>query len=240
MKKLIAFGITSLTALLILGCGNSGFNAGGGTPVCPAGTTYDPASNTCFVVDPGVVQNTGPANFYDFNQLFYYSGYGAVQTQSGDMTITNTGAYSAFLKEAMAVCDRGTWGNSGLAACSGWTSGSFQLQVSIDTNLKPVVSFTAQPRLDLFNTYFSIGFNSGGQAFNPLNLTSGNTLSLINQSKGMEIRANGSYMNGGGLRLIQIIIREGTLADDTLNYELFYPYNNVATQFATGKLKRNY
>ncbi len=238
MNKLIAFCITSLMALFMVGC-DSGSSGGGGGPVCPPGTVFDAATNTCLVVDPGVVpNNTGPVNYYDFNQQFYTTYYGSVQTESGDMTITNTGAYTAFLREAMAICDRGNWTNNGLANCSSWTSGSLYLKVQIDTNLKPSVSFTAQPRMDIFNYYFSAGWDNSGMAFNPLNLTTGNTLSLINHSKGLEIRANGSYMNGGGLRLIQIIVREGTLADKELTYELFYPYNNVATQFATGILKR--
>ena len=235
MKKLIAMGILSITTALLAGCGGGG--GGGGNVGCPGGTLLDPTTNTCIAPDPGLIQNNGPTNFYDYNRLFQYSGYGT-RTMSGDMQITNNGAYKAFLKEAMAVCDRGSWGNYGISNCDNWTSGSFQLTVRIDSSLKPYVSFTAYPRLETFNYNFQFGFNGGGMAFNPLNLSSGNTLSIVNQNKGLEIRANGSYMNAGGLRLIQIIVREGTLADSTLKYEIFYPYKNVATQIATGILKR--
>lgn len=181
---------------------------------------------------------TGSNKYYDFNRIFHQSSSG-ISTVTGDMTIVNSDAYKVFLKEAMGVCDRTVIGlDGGLSNCDNWVSGSFQIALSIDANLKPSVSFTAQPGASFFGTYVALGIDGGGAAFNPLVLSQNNTFSLINNSQGFEIRAQGTYWNGGGLRLIQIQVLQGTLNDGYFAYDIYYPYNNVATKIASGKLKK--
>ncbi|MEK2646793.1 hypothetical protein [Bdellovibrio sp. BCCA] len=238
MKKLMASFLAIYSALLMVSCAK---DSGGDTvinpviPSCAAGQVWN---GTVCVNNTGVVPTNGVVRYYDYNRYFYNSYYG-VSTQNGDMQIVNAGAYKEFLKQAMAVCDRNIWGwQAGLADCNNWVSGSFQIEFSVDSSLKPTVSFTAYPAPNWYQYTLSVGINGGGMAFNPLYLNQNNTFSLINNSKGFEIRAQGSYWNGGGLKLIQIQVLQGTLQDGYFTYDLYFPYNNVATKIATGKFKR--
>lgn len=244
MKKLIASFLVIYSTLMLISCGkdngNPGNNYGYGygvpgnvpVPACPVNTIWNGAA--C-VSNTGAIPNGGVAQYYDYNRYFY--GYGSVV--NGDMTISNSAAYKQFLKEAMGLCDRNIWGwEAGLSDCANWVAGSFQVEFAVDSSLKPSVSFTAYPAPSYFNYFMNIGLSGGGAAFNPLVLTSNNTFSLINDSKGFEIRAQGSYWNGGGLRLIQIQVVQGTLNDGYFAFDLYYPYNNVATKIASGKFKR--
>lgn len=243
MKKLFTALTVFYSALILVSCGSNNSNNNpvvGSMPVpaCPVNTIWN--GSTC-VNNTGVIPTSGTARYYDYNRYFSPNayGYGGVSTVNGDMTITNTGAYQQFLREAMGICDRNIWGwQAGLSDCANWVSGSFQVEFSIDSSLKPSVSFTAYPAPSYFNYFVNIGLTGGGAAFNPLVLSSNNTFSLINNSKGFEIRAQGSYWNGGGLRLIQIQVVQGTLNDGYFNFDLYYPYNNVATKIASGKFKR--
>lgn len=239
MKKIIASFLAIYSALLMVGCGKDG--GGGGTvtntvPVCASGQIWN--GSVCVAgTGTGSVPN-GYVQYYDYNRFFTSNGWG-VSTVNGDMTITNAAAFKTFLKEAMAVCDRNIWGvEAGLASCDNWVSGSFQMSFSMNSSMKPTVRFEAYPAPSYFQYTLNFGIDAGGVAFNPLVLSQNNTFSLINNSKGFEIRAQGSYWNGGGLRLIQIQVLQGTLNDGYFTYDLYYPYNNVATKIASGKLKR--
>lgn len=241
MKRLIT-SFLAFSAVLMVSCAKN--DSGGGQPIvtppiitCPPGQV--PSGNVCVNGGgTGLTPVNGTARFYDYNRYFYNNGWG-VGTQNGDMQIVNTGAFKEFLKQAMAICDRNIWGwQAGLAKCDNWVSGSFQIEFTVDSSLKPAVSFTAYPAQNWYQYTVNFGINAGGYAFNPLYLNQNNTFSLINNSKGFEIRAQGSYYNGGGLKLIQIQVLQGTLNDGYFTYDLYFPYNNVATKIATGKFKR--
>ena len=240
MKKLVISFIAIYASFVLTACQDGG---GGGTtmiPTCPSTHVFDSTQNACIPINGSgiVTPNNGPVRFIDFNRRYVLGGWGT-QTQTGDMQIVNVNAYKSFLKESMAICDRAIWGyQAGLAKCDSWVSGAFEIAVQIGQNLRPSLSFTAYPAPQFYQYTVSVGINGGGMAFNPLVLASDTTFSLINNSKGFEIRGYGSYMNGGGLRLIQIQVHQGTLADGYLNYELWYPYNGHATKIAIGKLKR--
>lgn len=238
MKKLLTTVIAIYSAAFFLaGCGKDG--GGGNAAVPPAGGcgVGQVWNGSLCVVGTGINVPNGKVQYYDYNKFYTYNMWGSANTVSGDMTISNTAAFKAFLKEAMGVCDRNIWGwETGSADCDRWVSGSFQLSLSVDSSLKPAVRFEAVPTSSYFNG--SIGIDNGTAAFNPLILNQNNTFSLINNSQGFEIRAQGSYWNGGGLRLIQIQVLQGTLNDAFVAYDLYYPLNNVPTKFASGKLKR--
>lgn len=239
MKKLLVSTLAIYSAVLMIGCGKDG----GGTTVvnpvvsnCPVGYVQNGNVCTSGTGTTVPVNPTGNVQFYDYNRNFDSWGYNSV---SGDMTITNAAAFKTFLREAMGVCDRNIWGwQAGLASCDNWVSGSFQVSFAVNSSLKPTVQFKAYPAPSFFQMYGSFGIDAGGVAFNPLVLSQNNTFSLINNSQGFEIRAQGSYWNGGGLRLIQIQVLQGTLNDGYFTYDLYYPMNNVATKFASGKFKR--
>ncbi|MEN0057723.1 MAG: hypothetical protein AAGB31_02720, partial [Bdellovibrio sp.] len=185
----------------------------------------------------GVGPYSNVVQYYDYNRYFQSNGWGVTST-NGDMTIVNAGAYKTFLKQAMAVCDRNIWGGqNGLASCDSWVSGALQVSFRMDSSMRPVITFKAHPAPSFFQWSLSYGIDAGGAAFNPLTLQD-TTFSLINNSKGFEIRSQGSYWNAGGLRLIQIQVLNGTLNDGYFTYDIYYPHNNVATKFATGRFKR--
>lgn len=241
MKKLITSLMLVYSAMMMVSCakdsgGNSAVAPPPVVPSCGAGQVWN--GTVCVSGNGVILPTTGTARYYDYNRYFYNSYWG-VSTQNGDMQIVNAAAYKEFLKQAMAVCDRNIWGiEAGLASCDSWVSGSFQLEFSVDSSLKPSVTFTAYPAPNWYQYSINVGLIGGGVAFNPLHLTQNNTFSLINNSQGFEIRAQGSYWNGGGLKLIQIQVLKGTLNDGYFSYDLYFPYNNVATKIATGKFKR--
>lgn len=233
----LAFGM-----LALVGCNNGGGGSGNAnpTPVCPANYVFDANRNACVSATGGPNLPNAPeySQYYDYNRYFQNSMYG-VQTTNGDMRIVHNEAYKTFLKEALAVCDRNIWGAEyGLADCNNWVTGSFQISWYMNSTMVPTVKFEAYPAPHFFSYTFSFGINGGGVAFNPLILSSNNTFNLINNSTGYEIRAQGTAYNASGLRLIQIQVHKGTLAQDTVTYELYYPYKNKPTKIATGKFKR--
>lgn len=242
MKRLIQSVLITVSALLMVNCGSESSNSNNNSyyPTCPSGQYWN--GQVCQSGNGnGTYPTNGVVRYYDYNRYFYHNGFN-IGVQNGDMRIVNSAAYAEFLKQAMAVCDRNIWGwQAGLAKCSNWTSGSFQLDVALDTSSnppRPSMTFTAYPAQNYYQYTLSFGINGGGYAFNPLSLMQNNTFSLINNSKGFEIRGYGSYYNGGGLKLIQIQVLNGTLADGYFTYDLYFPYNGVATKIATGRLKR--
>lgn len=259
MRKFLAPLIAMSSMFAVVACSNGG-GGSAPTPSCPASTVFDASTNTCKtptkpVCGPGqtydpatnlCVATATPtptvAEYYDYNRYYpnfpYQNGMG-----TGHLSITHTEGYKAFLREAMGICDRNLWGWTwGLDDCNTWIGGSFIITWRMDSSMVPVLQFTAYPPVNAFQFAFSIGIDNGGAALNPLTLPMQShqqtTFNLINNSKGYEIRANGSAWNGGGLRLIQIQVHAGTLADNEAVYELYYPYNNQPVKVATGKFKR--
>ncbi len=240
MKKLMVSLIAVYASFVLTACPDGGGGGGNMIPSCPATHVFDSTQNACIPINGSgiVVPGNGVAQYYDYNRTFQGSQYG-VQTYNGDMQIVNSGAYKTFLKEAMAVCDRTiagwSWGEN---KCDHWVSGSFQITMQVNSNLRPRISFKAYPAPSFFQFFGSLGIDNGTMPYNPLTLANDTTFSLINNSQGFEVRSYGSWTNGGGLRLIQIQVKQGKLNDGYLNYELFYPYNGQPTKVAVGKMKR--
>lgn len=222
MKKLILTAITIYSAFALVACGQDN---SANTDVYNCGTSgyvYNTATGSCQYA--GIYNNvTDTKRFYD--------------RKATGLQIVNSGAYKAFLKEAMGVCDRQISGwTTGVYKCDSWVSGDLAVAFSINSTMKPEVRFEAQPVASYFNGSLGLYYNTGA-VLNPLILNQSNTFSLINNSQGFEIRAQGSNLNAGGLRLIQIMVPNGTLASGTFSYEVYYPYNGVATKFATGTFR---
>lgn len=231
MKKLLFSTIALVSAIWFVGCSKGG---GGSDTVIPTCTYVNGVCNNGGITYPGT---TTQVRYYDYKFFFDLSNpYSPYNGVPGGLTITNTGAYQAFLKEAMAVCDNYSY-NTGASACSTWAQGSLQVQFTVDASMVPQIYFAAVPGSS--STWYNLyaGIPTGGVTMNPLMLTTGTTFSLINNSTGFEIRSQGSSLNAGGLKLIQIQVNQGTLGQNNLSYKLFYPYNGVATLFATGTFK---
>ena len=228
MKKLLFSTIALVSAVWFVGCSKGG---GGSDTVIPTCTYVNGVCSNGGITYPGT---TTQVRYYDYKYYFDSTGMSYPQ-YAGGMTIVNSGAYQAFLREAMAVCDNASY-SYGSSSCSTWAQGSLQVQFTVDASMVPQIYFAAVPGASWGS--FNFGwYGSNGVTMNPLTLNTGTTFSLINNSQGFEIRSQGSSLNAGGLKLIQIQVNQGTLGQNNLSYKLFYPYNGVATLFATGTFK---
>ena len=246
MKKLLVSAIAVFSTVLMIGCGKDGGGGGtttvvnpGVTPVCNPGQAWNGYS--CVLVNGGGNNITTKVSFADGSVAFAAGGH----QLPGNLRITNTAAYAAFLKDAFAICDReGLWLlQVGLANCANWTSGYLFLDITIDPSLVPKVALTAYPAPSWYNYTLSVGISPGGIAANPLYLNRNNRFSIIPNkqgvhSKAFEIRAGGAEGTPAGLFLIQIQAHEGTLADAQVKYDLAYKFGNQNVVFATGTLQR--
>lgn len=256
MKKFIYTFMTVAATMLFVSCGN---NNGGGnnnnsnyypydpyynTNVSPTCVWTQTANGTVCTNGTGGIVTSNPwtysyVQYYDYKFYFNFNNYQYSPNTQGSLNIVHTGAYKQFLREALRVCDTTNY-NWGGANCDAWIQGSLEVAFAVDSSMKPVVTFRAAPSQTWFSGYF--GFFTGGTTLNPLVLSGNTTFNLINNSKGFEIRSNGSVWNAGGLNLIQIQVDTGTLSDNSFNYRIIYPYgdigNKTATTFATGTFRR--
>lgn len=231
MKNQILTVLGIMATTWLVGCSNGGGNSS---------SFLNCNGAVCIDGNGNIVSTTGGVTssviqFYDYKFYFSLDSGAYSPNIPGSLTIVNSGAYKQFLKSAMAVCDISSisWGG---ASCDTWLQGSLQVSFSIDSSMQPRIDFRAVPGQSFF--YGNLGFYTGGLTMNPLKLYGNTTYSLINNSQGFELRANGSALNGGGLNLIQIQVVKGTLSDSSFDYKLIYPYGGVATTFATGTFKR--
>lgn len=227
MKKLMLLAATILSSAFLVACGNGsgGDNNNGGVVGCYAPNYWQ--NNVC--ITPG----TGGSNrtFYDGN---YYIGI-----SNGNLRITDPATYKDFLKVAMAVCDRWSKDNWGKDNCNTWTSGQILIGLSVSgTNAnQATLSFMAAPGYNScggLQCYGGWGVITGLPMQNPLALAS-SPISVINTYQGFEIRRN---INLG---LIQLIVTNGKLEDNTLSYQLAWGSSGTGTGkvFATGTLTRS-
>lgn len=249
MKKYLYSFIAVSATTFFIGCGNSSSNNSNpnngyypnGTPTCT--WVYNGNTPTCINGNGTVVTNTtgvtAQVRFYDYKFYFNMVTGEYRPDYSGGLSIVHQGAYQQFLQEALKVCNLSTW-NWGGADCATWSQGSLQVTFTIDGSMKPTLEFRAVPAQSMFTG--NLGFFTGGATLNPLILSGNTTFSLTNNSKGFELRSNGSPYNGGGLNLIQIQVDNGTLADRSFTYRIAYPYgsagNKVPTVFATGTFQK--
>lgn len=227
MKKTISILTLMALSFIMSACGSSssGGNGGNNNANCPGATSI--VNGVCYY-DNGVNNPGGNSPMHTF--------YDA--RNGGYMRITNTAAYKEFLKYAMGVCDRATY-TSGIYSCDSWVGGNLQLDVQVNTSSNTAsFGFTAGPAQNWYSYGFYFGVVTNAWAINPLVLNQG-TYSLINNSQGFELRSYGSSANGGGLKLIQLQAKNTTLGTNNhISYELYFPYNNQPTRFATGRLIR--
>lgn len=234
MKKLFTSLMIVAVAAGLGACGKNttSGNKGGSGVVQNCAVNYYWNGQQCVY---GSSNSGGRSTFADGSTSFQMGNY----QFNGNLVISDSGGYSAFLKEALGICDRNIWGyEAGLAKCSTWASGKLYVSFNVGADLVPAITFTAYPP-QYFNNYFvSFGINAGGMAYNPLILSSNNTFNIINNNKGFEIRANGPWGTGSARYLIQLIVKEGTLQSSTVNYELAYKNGTTNKVFARGTMKK--
>lgn len=235
MKHAIWIFLATYTAVMVVACSKSSDSGGSSAAIvntgCPAGTTF--INGACYNAQGQAVNGSGVA-------------YKADNFRVGGVNISNSSVFTRFLGEALAICDQGAY-NAGLAACSTFASGYVQVIFqSVNTaNNTARITVEVQPRAMNYGYYY-VSTPTWGQAGtcgitmllgmgcwmaptanqmqysrNPLSLDL--VVSLINNSKGFEARNSaGAYGTLSGLKWIQLMVTNGKLGDNTLNYQLFY------------------
>lgn len=227
MKKYF-FLIAGIAVATIMAACGSNDKGGGNTAIqCPVGTTFQ---NGYCVNGNGIAVNTGSIGFYSENWH--------------DRTLTVTGrGLRSFLKDAMGVCDR-AHANGGLADCSAWTSGAFDvvMQAPNPQSNTVQVTFRAKPRVNP-NSYYAYSLPSAGQLAgamlgfpvvptagavrNPLQLNM--TVSTTNNYQGFEARGYGDFYTTANRSLLQVQIAQGKLEDYRFDYRIAYRGEVIAT-----------
>lgn len=227
MKKFIILLAGFAVSALVVACGSNSSDNNNTVIQCPAGSTFQ--NGYCVNANGGIV-NTGSVGFYSENWH--------------DRTLNTTGTgLQEFLKNAMGVCDRNHI-DGGLAGCSAWTAGAFDIVMqapNAQTNTVQV-TFRAKPRTNA-NSYYAYSLPSAGQlagAFfglpvvgnpgavrNPLQLNM--TVSVTNNYQGFEARGYGDFYTTANRSLIQVQIAKGKLEDSRFDYRIAYRGQIIVT-----------
>jgi len=229
MKKFIFLTAGFLVSALVVACGSNSSDSTNNTVIqCPAGSTFQ--NGYCIGANGGVVQ-TGSVGFYSENW------------HDRSLTISNGSGLREFLKNAMGVCDR-NHSNGGLADCSAWMSGAFDIVMQTpNTQTNSVqVTFRAKPKVNP-NAYYSYSLPSAGQLAgaifgfpvvgsatavrNPLQLNM--TVSVTNNNQGFEARGYGDFYTAANRSLLQVQIAKGKLEDSRFDYRLAYRGEVIVT-----------
>lgn len=228
MRKYLFLLAGFAISAFMVACGSSNNNNNGGAVIaCPAGSTFQ---NGYCVGTNGVVVNTGSVGFYSENWH--------------DRTLVTTGSgLTNFLRDAMGVCDR-AHSNGGLAECSSWAAGAFDVVMQAPNSQTNAVqlTFRAKPQTSAYG-YYSYSLPSAGQlagAFfgmpvvsnpgavrNPLQLNM--TVSVTNNYQGFEARGYGDFYTTANRKLIQIQIAKGKLEDSRFDYRIAYNGEIIVT-----------
>jgi hypothetical protein len=230
---LMALSLYGLT--VFVACSDKGSEAPPllGEIACPAGSNYS-ANGNCYDQYGRIVGGVGINPGF----LNVDAGYLADNVRYNNLTITDFGAYKDFLKNANSICDRAHL-NYGDASCDSWLNSYF---------LVGLQSFGSQAnamRL-VFYTEFNPGYGSNwdysaelpslGELFAgmfgfPVYSGVGNpragfevqgVASVINASKGFEVRGYGPEDTTSNRSLIQLIVSNGKILDTHLKFKLMF------------------
>lgn len=245
MWRLLILGLVTLgISLVLISCGenkstNTAANPNAANNGCPTGTYY----SNGFCYNQNGTQWNGYQNGYTSSINYVSDNF-----KYKDFTVSNSGAYKNFIKEAMGTCDQ-AHSSGGIYSCDSWIGGQFQLNVQATsvnaTTLR--TTFAVYPSTSSYYWYgyslpsasdFFYGlfgfptFVSQSVVKNPLPLDL--TVSLINDSKGFEARGYGDQWTQANRSLIQLQVFNGKLDQTTFDYQLSYE----GQPFATGRLQK--
>lgn len=213
---LFIYGIIGL-----IGCAKDSNNNGGGTvvvnPVCPTGYILN-TSNQCVAA---VIYDNSPKHY-----------------RISSVTITSSGVQRSFVKEALMICDRSSWINTGVYDCNNWANGNMAIDIDVSSpnSNTAFVTISAEPNSawvsDFLSTSFSVGLNRLGKAANPLMITL--NIAVINNSAGFsmyrianandELNPTDAYN-----KKLELNISNGKLVDSYLDIEIKYGGNTLGT-----------
>lgn len=239
----------------IVACGKNG-----DTPISPASNAGCPAG-TQFL-------NGQCVSWNGYSWQAVSTGYASSAFKSDNyrdrtLSISNANTYTAVLRDAMAICDRGTY-NYGTGSCNDYRNGYAQVTLqSVNPSANTArLTIEVQPS-SLYNygygQYYA-SIPSGQQlatcgismmlgmgclmtptaqqmqiARNPLAIDL--VVSAINNSKGFEGRGYGASGTLSQNALIQFIVENGSLADGSFNYKIGYNGQSGGV-FMQGKMYR--
>jgi len=208
-----------LALMVITSCGNSR-RGGGSSPLPPSGAVFLPAGSH--------------VAFYAQTSNLVLPGF-----SNNGSTLTVGPGMAGLLRDAMGVCDR-EHSSGGLASCSSWLSGAYDLVLLADggaqsNSVKLIMRAIPGSQLNHFGWYsyslpsfrqfllgilgFPVWSNPQG-IFNPLVLTA--TIWPINNSQGFEVRAYGPRVSRAWNQLFQLQVAQGKLEDAQWNYILSF------------------
>lgn len=229
MKYILGTFIVLYSMAMVVACGSNNTN-----------NTTDP--NALYPCPAG-------STFYNGNCVSGYGGYGGygnvVQSGLGfnssnysqnTLSITNSTVYNRFLKEVMALCDQGYY-NAGTSSCSTY-SGAYIMATlqAVDANANAArLTVQVYPRYSNFGGWFTVGPMNYATARNPIAFDM--TVSLINNSQGIEARSYGGANTIGALHLLQFIVTNGKLSDNYFDYKLAYDGTGGGV-FMTGRMNK--
>lgn len=242
MKHAIWIFLAAYTAVMVVACGKNGSdtaviaNNGG----CPTNTVF--SNGSCVNPTTGVVQNTGYAG----------AAFKSDNFRDQSMSIVGSSATTAFLRDGMAICDRGTY-NYGSASCTDYRSGYAQVVLQSVNTAGTAARLTVEVLPRSYGSYGYGGYQSYYYASLPSaqqGLTCGiswlltgmcmmyptaqqtqiarNPLTLdlvisaINNSQGFEGRGYGGAGTISQTALIQFQVTNGKMTDGYFDYKLIY------------------
>ncbi|MFN8846719.1 MAG: hypothetical protein ACK5V3_05485 [Bdellovibrionales bacterium] len=193
--------------------------------------------------------NTG---VYGPNANGYYGGIYANFSEAGylgdnfawnNVRVTDAANFKNFVKKVHGVCDQ-AHSSGGIYSCDAWANAYFRViyQASSTTNQGRIMFMTYPQtnygswygyQLPSWDQFFMglMGFpipQAYGATRNPIALDM-QSISLINNSKGFEARTYGAMDTLANKSLIQFMVREGKVLDNTMTYELYFEGKSVAT-----------
>lgn len=237
MKHAIWIFLAAYTAVMVVACSKNGTDATVSPATqagCPLGTTF---SNGSCIGSNGIV-STG------------YSGaaFKSDNFRDQSMSMTSSTATTAFLRDGMAICDRGTY-NYGSASCTDYRSGYAQVVLQSVNAASSTARLTIEVLPRSYTSYSSYyyyaslpsaqqGLTCGISwlltgmcmmtptatqsqiARNPIQLDL--VVSAINNSQGFEGRGYGGLGTISQTALIQFQVANGKLSDGYFDYKLIY------------------
>ncbi|MFS4459456.1 lipoprotein [Bdellovibrio sp. HCB2-146] len=232
MKKFIATLLTVASVFWLAACGSDSGSSNnvGVYPNCQNGQCVYPGGTI-------VNQNSrwGVTNCS-------YPTYGC-DNAPGYFQVSDVAAYQDFLEKGLGVCTFKY--STGWSDCKNWWPGKFEFAIIANLNVAAnqycsTKGLTVPSTMTVYakaayvaNSAWQYGGSLGlGWPYNNGATFSGSTVNVINDCKGFEVRQNyGRYM-------LQIIIKEGNLSQNQLQYQLAWGSNSInpARVFATGTI----
>lgn len=240
LKYIFAFAVSIYAIFVVVACGNKNSNNNEViTLTCPAGTAYYNSGN-CYGPNGQIIgnYNNGLITAQDVAYL-------AETHRNRNLTITDNGVFLDFLQKAHGACNRAHY-NGGTANCDAWTSAYFMLGLQSFANQNNMMSliFVLDYRA-MSNSNYSYQLPSIGEFFMgvfgvpsyndnvgeyiPKFRLDKGVASIINGSKGFEVRAYGPDTSAANRSLIQVSIPNGKILDNTLNFVLSFAGKRMAT-----------